>query len=215
MKIDIWSDIVCPYCYIGKRNLSMAIKESKLELELENDIEIIYHSFELNPNAKSEGKTDTIKYLTDKYHISDDQAQSMLDRIIRMGKVAGLELSFDSIIHTNTFDAHRLIHFAKKYNKDQETVEALFKANFIDFLNVGDIEVLGDIGAQVGLNREEILNMLKTAEYFSEVNNDKFKAVELGINSVPYFIINDEFVVPGAQPVKVFMETFKKAYRNK
>lgn len=132
-----------------------------------------------------------------------------------MGKVVGLELSFDSIIHTNTFDAHRLIHFAKKFNKEEEMVEELFKANFIDFLNVGDIEVLGHIGEGLGLNKEDIINMLKTEEYFSEVYNDKFKAVELEINSVPYFVINDKYAISGAQPVKAFMETFKKANKDK
>ena len=211
MKIDIWADIICPYCYIGKRNLSMAIKE----LDLDKDVEIIYHSFELNPKAENEGKGDTIKYLMDKYNISNDQAEEMINRIVRMGKASGLELNFDSIIHTNTFDAHRLIHFSKKFHKEQETVEALFKANFIDFLNVGDIEVLADIGAEVGFNRNDVLNMLNTDEFFSEVNNDEYKAVEYNINSVPYYIINDKYAVSGAQPTKVFLEVFKKVNKDK
>ncbi len=211
MKIDVWSDVTCPYCYIGKRNLSMALKE----LELERKVEIIYHSFELNPEAKSEGKTDTIKYLVDKYNVSTENAQTMIGRIIKMGKEVGLELNFDSIIQSNTFNAHRLIHFARKFNKEEEMVEALFKANFIEFLNVGDIEVLGHIGEELGLNKEGTTNMLETEEYFSEVYNDKFKAVELEINSVPYFIINDKYAISGAQPVKVFMETFKKANKDK
>ncbi len=210
MKIDIWADIICPYCYIGKRNLAMALKE----LELEDKVEIIYHSFQLNPDAKSQGKIGTIEYLSNKYRISEEDSHIMLNRIIRMGQVVGLDLDFDSVIHTNTFDAHRLIHFAKEYDKDLEIVEALFKANFTDFLNVGDPEVLGDIGEKFGLNREEIINMLNTDQFFSEVNNDEFKAVELGITSVPYYIVNDELVIPGAQPVKVFMEIFKKANNN-
>lgn len=210
MKIDVWSDIICPYCYIGKRNLNMALKE----LELDKDVEIIYHSFELNPHAKSEGKTDTVKYLVDKYNISNENAEIKLGKIISMGKEVGLELSFEDIIHTNTFNAHRLIHFARKYNKVDEVVESLFKANFIDFLNVGDIEVLGDIGKKSGLDKEEIIKMLNTDEYFSEVNNDKFMAVALRLNSVPYYIINDKYAISGAQPVKVFMEIFKKANRE-
>ena len=206
MKIDVWSDIMCPYCYIGKRNLSLALKE----LDLDKDVEIVYHSFELNPKAKSEGERDTMTYLVDEYGISTEQAQKMLDRVIGMGKAAGLQLNFDSAIQTNTFNAHRLIHLSKRYNKEQETVEALFKATFIDSLNVGDMEVLGDIGDEVGLNRKEVIDMLKTDEFFSEVNNDKFKAVELGINSVPYFVVNDKYAVPGAQPTNVFLEVFKK-----
>ena len=190
MKIDIWADIICPYCYIGKRNLSMAIKE----LDLDKDVEIIYHSFELNPKAENEGKGDTIKYLMDKYNISNDQAEEMINRIVRMGKASGLEL---------------------KFHKEQETVEALFKANFIDFLNVGDIEVLADIGAEVGFNRNDVLNMLNTDEFFSEVNNDEYKAVEYNINSVPYYIINDKYAVSGAQPTKVFLEVFKKVNKDK
>lgn len=211
MKIDIWSDIMCPYCYVGKRNLSLALKE----LDLDKEAEIVYHSFELNPKAKSEGERDTMTYLIEEYGVNTEQAQKMLDRIIGMGKAAGLELNFDTVIQTNTFNAHRLIHFSKRYSKELETVEALFKATFIDSLNVGDIQILGDIGNEVGLNREEVIDMLKTDEFFSEVNNDKYKAVELDINSVPYFIINDKYAVPGAQPVKVFMEVFKKANEDK
>lgn len=211
MKIDIWSDITCPYCYIGKRNLTLALKD----LDIDKEVQINYHSFELDPNAKSEGKTNSLKYLSDKYNITEERAQGMVDRIIRMAKVVGLELTFESIINANTFDAHRLIHLSKDHDKEVEVVEALFKANFIDFLNVGDQEVLADIGEGVGLNRDEILLMLSTDQYFSEVNNDKYKAVELGINSVPYYLVNDKHVIPGAQPPKVFMEVFKRIMEGK
>lgn len=211
MKVDVWSDITCPYCYIGKRNLTLALKD----LEIHKEVQVNYHSFELDPNAKSEGKTNSLKYLSDKYNITEKMAQSMLDRITRMGKAVGLDLSFQSIINANTFDAHRLIHYAKDHNKELEVVEALFKANFIDFLNIGDPQVLGDIGEGVGLSRDEILLMLSTDKYFSEVNNDKYKAVELGINSVPYYLVNDKHVIPGAQPPKVFMEVFKRIMEGK
>lgn len=211
MKVDVWSDITCPYCYIGKRNLTLALKD----LEIDKEVQVNYHSFELDPNAKSEGKTNSLKHLSDKYNITEKMAQSMLDRITRMGKAAGLDLSFQSIINANTFDAHRLIHYAKDHNKELEVVEALFKANFIEFLNVGDPEVLGDIGEGVGLSRDEILLMLSTDKYFSEVNNDEYKAVELGINSVPYYLVNDKHVIPGAQPPKVFMEVFKRIMEGK
>lgn len=211
MKVDVWSDITCPYCYIGKRNLTLALKD----LEIDKEVQVNYHSFELDPNAKSEGKTNSLKYLSDKYNITENMAQSMLDRITRMGKAVGLDLSFQSIINANTFDAHRLIHYAKDHNKELEVVEALFKANFIDFLNIGDPQVLGDIGEGVGLSRDEILLTLSTDKYFSEVNNDKYKAVELGINSVPYYLVNDKHVIPGAQPPKVFMEVFKRIMEGK
>lgn len=206
MKIDIWSDIACPFCYIGKRNLELALKE----FNLKDEIEIVYHSFQLDPNARKEGKTNSVERLADKYGTSIAQAQQMIDRVISMAKDVGLNYNYDAIINTNTFDAHRLIHFAEKSQKDKEVVEELFKAHFIEGLDIGDIEVLGTIGSRVGLDSEEIVKVLNSDEYYSEVDSDKYMAVQYEISSVPFFIFNNRYAVSGAQPPEAFLETMKK-----
>ncbi|MDR7871486.1 MAG: DsbA family oxidoreductase [Tissierellaceae bacterium] len=207
MKIDIWSDIACPFCYIGKRNLETALKE----FESKDEIEIVYHSFQLDPNAKKEGKRNSVQDLANKYGASLDQAQQMIDRVVSMAKDVGLHYNYDMIVNTNTLDAHRLTHFAKNVNKDKEVVEELFKAHFIEGLDIGDIEELSKIGARVGLDNEEVIKMLNSDEYYSEVDTDKYMASQYEISSVPFFIFNNKYAISGAQPPQAFLETMKKA----
>lgn len=207
MKIDIWSDIACPFCYIGKRNLELALKN----FESEDEVEIIYHSYQLDPNAKKEGKRDSVEDLANKYGSSMEKAQQMVDRVISMAKDVGLHYNYDAIVNTNTLDAHRLSHYAKKFNKDKEIVEELFRAHFIEGLDIGDIDVLGKLGDRVGLDSEDIKNVLKSEEFISEVDTDKYMASQYEITSVPFFIFNDKYAISGAQPPEAFLDTMKKA----
>ncbi len=207
MKIDIWSDIACPFCYIGKRNLELALKN----FESEDEVEIIYHSYQLDPNAKKEGKRDSVEDLANKYGSSMEKAQQMVDRVISMAKDVGLHYNYDAIVNTNTLDAHRLSHYAKKFNKDKEIVEELFRAHFIEGLDIGDIDVLGKLGDRVGLDSEDIKNVLKSEEFISEVDTDKYMASQYEITSVPFFIFNDKYAISGAQPPEAFLDTMKKS----
>lgn len=207
MKIDIWSDIACPFCYIGKRNLETALKE----WDSKDEIEINYHSYQLDPNAKRDGKESSAEELARKYGASLEQAQQMIDRVVSMAKDVGLDYNYDDIINTNTLDAHRLSHYAKKFNKDKEIVEELFKAHFIEGLDIGDIEVLANLGHRVGLDGEAVKVTLNSDEYYSEVDSDKYMAAQYEISSVPFFIFNDKYAVPGAQPPEAFIETMNKA----
>lgn len=207
MKIDIWSDIACPFCYIGKRNLELALKDFKSD----DEVEIVYHSFQLDPNAKKEGKTNSVEGLANKYGSTLEQAQQMIDRVVSMAKNVGLHYNYDSVINTNTLDAHRLIHYAKKFNKDQEIVEELFKAYFIEGLDIGKIDVLAKLGGRVGLDSEDIIKVLNSEEYISEVDTDKYMATQYEISSVPFFIFNNKYAISGAQPLEAFLETMEKA----
>ena len=207
MKIDIWSDIACPFCYIGKRNLELALKN----FESEDEVEVVYHSYQLDPNAKKEGKRDSVEDLANKYGSSMEQAQQMVDRVISMAKDVGLHYNYDAIVNTNTLDAHRLSHYAKKFNKDKEIVEELFRAHFIEGLDIGDIDVLGKLGDRVGLDSEDIKNVLKSEEFISEVDTDKYMASQYEITSVPFFIFNDKYAISGAQPPEAFLDTMKKS----
>lgn len=207
MKIDIWSDFACPFCYIGKRNLESALKE----FDSQDEVELVFHSYQLDPNAKKGGQINPVDELAKKYGTSKERAQEMIDRVVNMAKDVGLNYNYDKLISTNTLDAHRLSHYAKKENKDRELVEELFKAHFIEGLDIGDLEVLAELGARVGLDREEIKSILKSEEYYSEVDLDKYTASQYQIRSVPFFIFNNRYAVSGAQPVEAFLETLTKA----
>ncbi len=206
MKIDIWSDFACPFCYIGKRNLEKALKE----LGLAEEVEIIFHSFQLDPDAKKENPENSVTSLSNKYGITKEEAQKMIDRIVRMAKAVGLEYDYDKLIQTNTFDAHKLVQYGKEINKDNKLIERLFKAYFIDGLDIGDIEVLGDLGEEVGLHRDKVLNVLNSQEYALKVEEDKELAQKLEISSVPFFVIDNKTAIPGAQPPETFIEVIKE-----
>lgn len=207
MKIDIWSDFACPFCYIGKRNLESALKE----FDSQDVVELVFHSYQLDPNAKKGGQINPVDELAKKYGTSRERAQEMIDRVVNMAKDVGLNYNYDKLISTNTLDAHRLSHYAKKENKDRELVEELFKAHFIEGLDIGDLEVLAELGARVELDREEIKSILKSEEYYYEVDLDKYTASQYQIRSVPFFIFNNRYAVSGAQPVEAFLETLTKA----
>ena len=207
MKIDIWSDIACPFCYIGKRNLETALKDFKSE----DEVEIVYHSYQLDPNAKKDGNRSSVQELADKYGSSMEQAQKMIDRVVSMANDVGLHYNYDAVINTNTLDAHRLSHYAKKFNKDKEIVEELFNAHFIEGLDIGDIEVLAKLGDRVGLDSDDIVKVLNSDEFNSEVDEDKYMARQYEISSVPFFIFNNKYAISGAQPPEAFLETMNKA----
>lgn len=206
MRIDIWSDFACPFCYIGKRNLEKALEE----LNTSEEVEIVFHSFQLDPNAERENQSNTVSSLAEKYGTSKEEAQKMIDRIVNMAKDVGLNYNYDKIIGTNTLDAHKLVHYAKEENKDEEIIERLFKAYFIEGLDIGDTQVLGKLGEEVGLNREKALEALNSDEYKLKVDEDRYLSQQLGISSVPFFVINNKTAIPGAQPSNVFLQVFKE-----
>lgn len=206
MRIDIWSDFACPFCYIGKRNLERALEE----LNPSQEVEIVFHSFQLDPNAKKGSQANSVSNLAEKYGTSKEEAQMMIDRVVDMAKDVGLNYNYDKVVETNTFDAHRLVHYAREEKKDGEITERLLKAYFIDGLDIGDINVLGEIAKELGLNKEEVIKVLNSEEYASNVEEDRRRSQQLGITSVPFFVFNNKTAIPGAQPSDVFLEVLKE-----
>lgn len=153
--------------------------------------------------------------LSNKYGITKEEAQKMIDRIVRMAKAVGLEYDYDKLIQTNTFDAHKLVQYGKEINKDNKLIERLFKAYFIDGLDIGDMEVLQDLGEEVGLHRDKVLNVLNSQEYALKVEEDKELAQKLEISSVPFFVIDNKTAIPGAQPPETFIELIKEINKKK
>lgn len=202
LKIDVWSDFACPFCYIGKRNLEVAIDK----LQISEEVEIIFHSFQLDPDAKKGNKSNSIDILSEKYRMSREEAKKAIDRVADMAKDVGLDYNYDKVIDTNTFDAHRLVHYAKENNKEMEIIEGLFQGHFTEGLDIGSFESLSIISKNIGLDKDKTLEILNENKYKSKVNEDKYLAQEMGITSVPLFIVNNKTAIPGAQDSSVFLE---------
>ena len=211
MKIEIWSDFVCPFCYIGKRNLEAAIQKFKLENGQDIPLEIVYRSFELDPNAQKDGNLPTKEMLMKKYGLSAERATLTLEDLTATARSAGLEYHMDRTIQTNTLDAHRLLQFAKQQGYAEVLTERMFKAHFTEGLHIGDKNVLLELALEVGLMVDEVIKVLDGNDFTEAVRADEKSAQNLGINGVPYFLIDGKLAIYGAQPSESFLKAFQNA----
>lgn len=210
MKIEIWSDVMCPFCYIGKNNFEQALNK----LPFKDEVEVEWKSFQLDPTLDPKETQDTIQYFREKKGVAEAQAAQMLGQVTQMGKGAGIDFNFGKTLITNTFSAHKLLHLAKKHNKSNEMEEALFIAHFIDGKNVGDTEVLTALAESLGIDREEALQAITTDQLDYEVNQDIQEARNNGISGVPFFVLNGKYAVSGAQPAEVFENALQQTYKE-
>lgn len=206
MKIEVWSDFVCPFCYIGKRRLESALNQ----FEYKDEVELIFRSFELDPNSKKKVDGNINEIIARKYGISIEQAKASNNQIVAQAKDIGLNYNFDTLSPTNTFDAHRLSHYAKTGGKANELAERILKAYFVDSLNISDHKTLANLAGEVGLDSDEALKVLTSDKYGAEVRNDEENASRIGISGVPYFVFNDKYAVSGAQQPEVFLDVLEK-----
>ncbi len=207
MKIDIWSDVACPYCYIGKRHLESALEH----FPHKDQVQVTWHSFELDPEAPAETKENQYEVVARKYGVSPGQAKEMTARVLNSAIAAGLSLDFDKVKPTNTFDAHRLIHLAAARDKQDEMEERLFKAYFTEGKHIGQKESLQAIAAESGLDATAMLN---SDAYTGEVRKDEEEAQSLGIRGVPFFVFDYKYAISGAQPVDIFVQTLSKVWEE-
>lgn len=210
MKIEVWSDYVCPFCYIGKRRLEIALNK----FEHKDEVEVVFKSFELDPSAKKKYEENIHEIIAKKYGISVEQAKASNNQIVEQAKAIDLNYNFDNLIPTNTFDAHRLSHYAKTEGKMNKISERLLKAYFVDSLNISDHKVLANLAGEVGLNSEEALKILESDKYGDEVRKDEESASKLRISGVPYFVFNNKYSVSGAQPPELFLELLEKVKKE-
>ncbi len=209
MKIEIWSDIMCPFCYIGKRHFEAALKEfphaDKLQIE--------WKSFQLDPTIpKMDERVDVYQYLADKKGMSLEQSKSLHQNVIQMAKNAGLEYNFDIAVVGNSKDAHRLIQFAKTKELGDQAEEALFKAYFTDGKNMADLNDLVEIGTSIGLEPQALKTILESDAFAYEMTQDIQEAQNIGVQGVPFFVFDRKYAVSGAQPVEAFLQTLEKVY---
>lgn len=210
MKIEIWSDVMCPFCYIGKHNFEQALEK----LPFKNEIEVEWKSFQLDPTLDGEKPQSTIEYFKEKKGFPAEQASQMINQVAGMGKASGIDFNFEKALIINTFAAHKLLHLAKKHGKSSEMEEALFKAHFMDGKNVGDQEELVALVVSLGIDKNEARQALSSDEFNEGIRQDIQEAQNNGISSVPFFVLNGKYAVSGAQPTEVFAEALQQTYKE-
>lgn len=208
MKVEIWSDIACPFCYIGKRNFEGALEK----FAHKDKVEVEWKSFQLDPYAEIEQSMSAEEMLSSKYRVSVDEAKKMNQRVTNMAKDAGLDFNLSGLKLTNTFDAHRLIHLAKKHGLQDKAEETLFSAYLIQGEHVGRKDNLVKIGTEIGLNEDEVKQMLESDLYTKEVKEDMQMAQMFQISGVPFFVVDRKYGISGAQPSEHFLEVLKDTW---
>jgi predicted DsbA family dithiol-disulfide isomerase len=198
IKVDIWSDVQCPWCYIGKRKFEAGAAEFGGAVEVE------YHSFELSPDTPVDFDGSPADYLSQRKGISLEQVGLMLERVTAVAASVGLDYDYDHVHQTNTVISHELLHFAKSKGRQLEMKERLLKAYFIDGEHIGRIPDLVEIAAELGFDRAEVTEALESHRYLADVKADVALAREYGIQGVPFFVIDGKYGVSGAQEAETF-----------
>lgn len=210
MNIKIWSDIRCPFCYIGKRNFENALAN----FQYKDKITIEWKSFELDPTMETRADMSALEHFKQVKGVDASTVANMFANVTNMAKTVGLDFQFGKMIPANSLNAHRLLHLAKKYNLVDTTKEALLKAHLVEGENIDDSEFLIKIAVHVGLEPVEVTTMLDSEDFTYEVRQDQMEARNLGVNGVPFFVMDNKYGISGAQPVAVFTETLEKAWEK-
>ena len=208
MQVEIWSDVVCPWCYLGKRRFERALES----FGHRDEVAVVYRSFELDPSAAPGVTTPTIDMLADKYGMSTAQAGDAQRQMEQRAAQDGLEFKMDGLRSGNTRDAHRLLHLAKAHGLQAELTERLHRAYFTEQAPVFDHSCLAGLAAEVGLDRDDALRVLGSDDYCDAVDADEATAHSLGVNGVPFFAIDRRYGISGAQPAEVIAATLERSW---
>jgi len=207
MKIEVWSDVICPWCYIGKRRFEMALAN----FTQKDNVQLIWRSFELDPNSPPKYPDTLEVMLSKKYGISLPKAAEMNAHVTILAKEIGLEYHLNNAHPGNTFNAHRLLHFAASMGQGDKATERIMHAYFSEALPVGERAALARLAPEFGITENETLAMLESDAFTKEVRADGARAASFGITGVPFFVIDEKVGISGAQPVEVFSEALHHA----
>jgi len=210
MKVEVWSDIMCPFCYIGKRQYESALKK----FTDGNHVEIVWKSFQLDPSIPEnvEKGITAVQYLSSRKGISVEQVKTMHKQVVQMAEKAGLEYHLDHAAVYNSFKAHRIIQFAKSKGLGDVAEETFFNAHFTRNKDLADIKTLIETGKEIGLTEAEVNEALTNEEYARSVKQDIQEARQIGVTGVPFFVFNHKYAVSGAQPADVFLQTLERSF---
>jgi predicted DsbA family dithiol-disulfide isomerase len=205
ITIEIWSDIVCPFCYVGKKKIQQVIEK----LNIENEVQIIWRSYQLDPDLPSEKAYPSLEYLMLKKNISAEQMQGMNEYLKQQGLEYGIDFQLDKSMVFNTFNAHRLLQWSKEFNKSSELKEAFMKAYFTDGIDLSNPDNLISAVGMVGLDTEKAKEIINSTSYSESVNDDIYQSKTINLRGVPHFLFNDKFFISGAQEDLVFENAIK------
>jgi predicted DsbA family dithiol-disulfide isomerase len=208
--VEVWSDVVCPWCYIGKRHLERALAD----FEQRDQVGVRWRAYELDPAAPFVREGDYAGRLARKYGVAPTQAQAMIDRMVRAAADAGLDFRFDIARPGRTFDAHRVIHLGAARGRQDEVKERLLRAYFTEGEVIGDPDTLVRLGVEAGLDEDETRRVLESDAYRDVVRADEEQAMQLGISGVPFFVIGGRYAVAGAQPPEVLLHALRRAWAD-
>jgi predicted DsbA family dithiol-disulfide isomerase len=208
LTVEIWSDVVCPWCYIGKRRFEAALER----FEHADEVTVLWRSFELDQEAPAEPEGTAAERLAAKYGMSVERAETLHAEMTERAAADGLEFRFDRARGGNTFDAHRLIHLAATYGHQAAAQERLMRAYFTDGEPISDHETLVRLVGEIGVDAEEARDVLATERFASDVREDELLAAQLGIQGVPFFVLDRKLGVSGAQPAEVLVQALQRGW---
>jgi predicted DsbA family dithiol-disulfide isomerase len=210
LHIDVWSDVACPWCWVGKRRLESALAK----FPHKDQVEVVWRAFELDPSAPAERDTSVsnAERLAQKYGMTVAQAKLRQQQLCDVARADGLEFDFDRLRSGNTFDAHRLIHLAGKLGKQDAMKERLFRAYFTEGAAIGDRQTLVRLAVELGIDADEAEAALQTDAHADEVRAEEREARDIGVRGVPFFVLGGKYALSGAQPVEVFGRALEQAW---
>lgn len=208
MKVEIWSDVMCPFCYIGKRKFEAALDQ----FDHKESIEIVWKSFQLNPAQVTNPDQSVTEYLAEAKGWTLSYARQMNDYVTNMAAEVGLQYDFDKAVIANSFDAHRVVQLAKTHGKGDDMEERLFKAYFTEGFNTADHDTLLKLGTDIGLDEAEVKQVLSGNQFATEVKKDISEARQVGVTGVPFFVFNQKYAVSGAQAPETFLGALQKSF---
>ena len=212
MRVEIWSDIACPWCYIGKARFEKGLAA----FAHRDEVEVVHRSFELDPN-RAKGETGpVVPMLAKKYGRTIEEAQAMEEHVASNARSEGLDYRTEGRDHGNTFDIHRLLHLARARGRQDELLDLAYRANFAEERSVFDPEVLVDLAVEAGLDADEARAVLADEDaYAGEVRADEREAAELGASGVPFFVLDRRYGVSGGQPAELFTQALEQAWQGR
>lgn len=206
IQVEIWSDVMCPFCYIGKRKFETALAQ----FPGKDNVEITWKSFQLSPDMKTDPGKSSDQYLSEHKGISLEESRRLHDHVTQLAKQVGLVYNFNKAITANSFNAHRFTHFAKEHAKQHEAEELLFRAYFTEGKNIDDHATLMQLGKEIGLDKVSLQTALTNNTYADVVHTDIEEARKIGVRGVPFFLFNRKYAISGAQDSAVFLQALEK-----
>lgn len=210
MLVKIWSDVRCPFCYIGKKKFEAALEK----FPQKDRVKVEWKSFQLDPSLKTDTKLSSLDYFVQKKGVSKEQARQMFSGATNMARKEGIEFNLEEAIQANSFMAHRLIQLGKSKDLGNEIEEALFKAHFEDAKNIDDAKVLIQVATSIGMDAEEVETTMESDAFAYEVKQDEMEARNIGVSGVPFFVFDDKYAVSGAQSSEAFLQNLKKSWEE-